>query len=143
MQITSSKGSETQIPTSKAHSRLDYFPHSEWDVETGGFVPTDPLPQPMILGKITVLLDLMIAWKINHGEPPEGAHFSRWRGLLLAGALAQDGSGGPSVETYLHYQASLADSGAQSSSVSSNVCEELGLEPVDYLPTKMEIGGAS
>ena len=132
MQIISSKAKklETQIPTSKAHFRLEYFPHSEWDEEAGGFVPTDPLTHPMILGKITVLIESMIAWKINHGEHP-------------AGTLAQISSAGPSVETYLGYQASLADSGAQISSLSPDVCEKLGLEPEDYLPTEMEISGAS
>ena len=145
MQIISTvaKGSETQTPTAKAHSRSEYFPHSEWDEEVGGFVPTDPLPHPMILGKITVLIESMIAWKINHGEPPGGALFSRWRGLLLAGSLAQNRSEGPSVEAYLGYQASLADSGAQISSISPDVCEKLGIEPEDYLPTEMEITGAS
>ena len=69
------KGLETLTPTSKAHLRSEYFPHSEWDKAVGGFVPTDPLPQPMILGKITVLLEPMIAWKINHGEP-RGERFS-------------------------------------------------------------------
>ena len=97
----------------------------------------------MILGKITVLIESMIAWKTNHGEPPGGALFSRWRGLLLAGSLAQNRSEGPSVEAYLGYQASLADSGAQISSIPPDVCEKLGIEPEDYLPTEMEITGAS
>ena len=93
----------------------------------------------MILGKITVLVESMIAWKINHGEPPGGALFSQWRSLLQAGALAQNGLEGPSLEAYLGYRASLADSGAQISSISPDVCEKLGVEPGDYLPTEMEI----
>ena len=41
------------------------------------------------------------------------------------------------------YQASLADSGAQTSSIPSGICEKLGLEPEDYLPTEMTVNGAS
>ena len=47
------------------------------------------------------------------------------------------------METYMGYQASLADSGAQTSGISSDVCERLGLEPEDYLPTEMTINGAT
>ena len=47
------------------------------------------------------------------------------------------------MEVYMGYQASLADSGPQTSSITSNVCRKLGLEPEDYLPTEMSISGAS
>ena len=47
------------------------------------------------------------------------------------------------MQTYMGYEASLADSGAQTSSVSPDVCQKLGLEPEDYLHTEMEIDGAS
>ena len=123
---------------------MEYFPHSEWDKEAGGFVPTNPRPQPMMLAKITVLIKSMIAWKVKHGHRPVGTLFSRWRGLLPVGARAHTGlTGAPSVQTYMGYEASLADSGAQTSSVSPDVCQKLGLEPEDYLPTKMKIDGAS
>ena len=145
MQIISSqaKSSEAEVLTSKAYYQTKYFPHSEWDYEVGGFVPCDPLPQPMMLGKITVLIKSMGAWKIKHGVHPVGTLFTRWERLLPPGTYVQDSSGGPSVEAYMGYQASLADSGAQMSSVSSDVCEKLGLEPEDYLPTEMAINGAS
>ena len=116
MQIVSAraKWSGTDIPTSKAYFRLKYFPHSEWDKEAGAFIPTEPLPPPIMLGRITVLIESMIAWKIEHGLHPVGTLFSRWRGLLPAGARAQTSlTGGASVETYMGYQASLTDSGAQ------------------------------
>ena len=128
MQLVSSraKWSGTDIPTSKAYLRLRYFPHSEWNTEAGAFIPTEPLPPPMMLGKITVLIESMIAWKIKQGLHPVGTLLSGWRGLLAAGARAQPSlTGGASVEVYMGYQASLANSGAQTSSITSDVCQNL------------------
>ena len=107
MQIISSqaKSSEAEISTSRAYYQTKYFPHSEWDYEVGGFVPCDPPPQPMMLGKITVLIKSMGAWKIKHGVHPVGTLFTRWERLLPPGTYVQDSSGGPSVETYMGYQA--------------------------------------
>ena len=45
--------------------------------------------------------------------------------------------------TYTGYEASLADTGARTSSVSSDVCGKLGLEHDDHLPTEMIVNGAT
>ena len=116
------RSSEMKDPP-RLPDRLSVHPHRS------GFVPTDPLPHPMVLGRITVLSGLMTEWKSRLDKHS-------------AAALTRTNSGGSSVETYLDCQASLADSGAQVSSLPPDVCEKLGLGPEDYLPTKMEITGA-
>ena len=83
-----------EISTSKARDHTKYFPHSEWDYEAGGFALCDPFPQPMILGKITVLIKPTRAWKIKHSVRPVGTLSSQWERMPQAETCAPDGRGG-------------------------------------------------
>ena len=104
-----------------------FIPHMEWSDSAEAFKPSRPLPQPLVKAKIMVLYDAMKAWRSSVGlETPGAKNYTK-----------------NSPEIRAEFEQSLADSGAQTSSIPVSICEKLGVDDSDYLPTEMNITGAS
>ena len=106
------------------------FPHSTWNGTT--FVPSAPKKQPMLNVRVAPMKNAMETWRRQVGLSNKKTQLGEFRSVVSAFAA-----------NYPANDSQLADSGAQTCSISEKTCLKMAIGPDEYLPTKMTITGAT
>lgn len=106
------------------------FPHSNWNGKK--FVPSKPMPQPMIRVRVAPMKNAMEAWRRQVGLSSKKEELGAYESVVTEFSSLHPTS-----------DVQLADTGAQTCSVTEDLCLTMGIGRSDFLPTGMNITGAT